>query len=117
MFKDLSESMIKSKRGKFKNEWGGQTSFTCSEVEEFWSYVAEEMYEEANENFMEAHIQRFEISIPQLDIPEYGNLLNLWSRQGEAIPYLRNRFNKMKIFFRNFLLLNLYCPNFAPENF
>lgn len=66
--------------------------FTSDEVEAFWSRIAAHSYEKSNKEFNKTHVQRFEISVPILQLPEDGRLLNLWSRQGEAIPYIRERF-------------------------
>ena len=66
--------------------------FAPHEVEAFWSTVASGEYEKANERVHDTHVQRFDISIPRLEIARQGRLLNVWSRQGEAIPYIRARF-------------------------
>jgi len=67
-------------------------SFTSEDVEAFWSEIAFHSYEAANTAIADTHTQRFDISIPRIKVPQNGNLLNLWSRQGEAIPYIRSRF-------------------------
>ena len=73
---------------------GSQTElpFSSGEVEAFWSRVASNRYEQANKQLHSTHIQRFAISVPRLKIPSNGRLLNLWSRQGEALPHIRARF-------------------------
>jgi SAM-dependent methyltransferase len=69
-----------------------ELGFTPQEVESFWSRVAEEHYLRANLQLHGTHVQRFDISVPRLGIPADGSLLNVWARQGEAIPYIRKRF-------------------------
>ena len=69
-----------------------ELGFTPEDVEAFWSNVAVEHYLRANLQLHGTHVQRFDISVPRLRIPEGGRLLNVWSRQGEAIPYIRDRF-------------------------
>ncbi len=68
-----------------------------AEVEAFWSSVARSRYEEANAAVDETHTQRFRISVPRLALPPEGRLLNIWSRQGEAIPYIRERFPSARL--------------------
>jgi len=66
--------------------------FSSEDVEAFWSRVALKHYEQANKHLHDTHIQRFVISVPILKIPGNGRLLNVWSRQGEALSYIRARF-------------------------
>ena len=63
--------------------------FTWEQVEAFWSHIAEIEYEDANDRFKASHCQRFHISIPHLYMFQGCTILNMWSRQGEAIPYIR----------------------------
>ena len=70
----------------------GELSFSSEEVEAFWSEVATGHYERANKRLHDAHVQRFDISVCRIEIPVDGRLLNVWSRQGEALPYIRARF-------------------------
>lgn len=72
-------------------------SFSSVEVEQFWSAVALREYAEANARWQDTHSQRYEISVPRLVLPEQGRLLNLWSRQGGAIPFIRRRFPKIDL--------------------
>ena len=81
--------MIKSKRCSFINDWHGQLNFSIEDVEKFWSKVAVHEYENANDTFSETHTQRFRISLKHLELKNNARLLNIWSRQGEAIPYIR----------------------------
>jgi SAM-dependent methyltransferase len=69
-----------------------ELAFSSAQVEAFWSAVAEHAYEDAHETLDATHVQRFRISVPRLALPPRGRLLNLWSRQGEAVPFLRERF-------------------------
>ncbi len=87
----------RSRRASYTREDPEKLDFSSSDVEMFWSKVAENDYEQANENLHNTHVQRFEISVPLLSLPVYGNLLNLWCRQGEAIPYIRRCHPKIKL--------------------
>jgi len=69
-----------------------ELSFTSEQVEAFWSSVASHEYDAAHEHLRGTHVQRFAISVPRLSLPPDGKLLNIWSRQGEAIPFIRGRF-------------------------
>lgn len=71
--------------------------FSSEDVETFWSGVARHHYGEANARFNKTHTQRFDIAIPRIQSLPSGKLLNLWSRQGEAIPYIRERFPKIEL--------------------
>lgn len=63
-------------------------TFTIDAVRAFWDRVAP-IYEPANETVGYVHTQRFEKTM------EYGNfrsgqrILNIWSRTGNLLPYLR----------------------------
>lgn len=87
----------KSTRGWFVDIAKTRLSFSCEDVERFWSLAALRDYEEANAQWQETHCQRYEISVPRLVLPERGRLLNLWSRQGEAIPFIRKRFPEIEL--------------------
>lgn len=73
-----------------------ENSFTIDEVSYFWDGVAE-IYDKANLNFKDAHCQRFSEAIKHLDINPGGNILNVWSRTGNAIPFLREKFPNIEI--------------------
>ncbi len=93
---------LRSKNGKksfraFYLKQSENLSFTSEEVEAFWSKVALQSYEAANATLSDTHTQRFDISIPMIKLPRNGKLLNLWSRQGEAIPYLHKRFPGVEV--------------------
>lgn len=76
-------------RAGYATDGGTELAFTSEQVEAFWSHVATEHYEAAHEALGATHVQRFDISVPRLDLPADGRLLNLWARQGEAIPFIR----------------------------
>ena len=95
-FSDYADSVRpKNSKKSFRASYSkqpGKLSFTSEEVEAFWSQVARQDYEAANTAIADTHTQRFAISIPRIKVPRNGKLLNLWSRQGEAIPHIRKRF-------------------------
>ena len=82
----------KSRRAHYSKDTDTELSFSSKNVEAFWSGIAEKEYEEANKALESTHKQRFDISVPRISMPHDGKLLNIWSRQGEAIPYIRARF-------------------------
>ncbi len=63
-------------------------NFKISEVTKFWDNIAEE-YDRINKNIGQAHYQRFTESIKYLNIKNGDRLLNIWSRTGNALPYLK----------------------------
>ncbi len=65
-------------------------NFTIDEVRNFWDGVAD-IYEKENEKISETHHQRFIESLKYLEIKDNHKILNIWSRTGAAIPYLRNK--------------------------
>lgn len=62
--------------------------FTIEEVRKFWDQVAES-YEPTNKKIGYVHTQRFEKAIKFGQIKPDMKILNIWSRTGNFIPYLR----------------------------
>ena len=87
----------KSVRMPYAKGCNAELAFSSGDVERFWSSVALCEYENANEKLDGFHSQRFTISVPRISMPSNGKLLNIWSRQGEALPYLRERFPHIEI--------------------
>lgn len=77
--------MIKnlSKNSKINN-------FTIKEVRDFWDSIVN-IYDSSNEQFSNTHLQRFKEIIRYLDLRPSQKILNIWSRTGLAIPYLRRK--------------------------
>lgn len=73
-----------------------ENSFTIDEVSYFWDGVAE-TYDKTNLNFKDAHYQRFNEAVKYLDIKPDGKILNIWSRTGNAIPFLREKLPSVEI--------------------
>jgi len=65
-----------------------ENKFTIDEVRSFWDKVAD-IYEPTNKNVGYVHYQRFEKTIEYGDIQHGSTILNIWSRTGNLIPYLR----------------------------
>jgi ubiquinone/menaquinone biosynthesis C-methylase UbiE len=65
-----------------------QNKFTIEQVADFWNNLGGK-YDDANENFQEVHNQRYEKTIEYLNLRPNDKILNVWSRTGNAIPYLR----------------------------
>ena len=62
-------------------------NFKIEEVRDFWDSVAE-IYNETNQKIGEVHYQRFVEGLKFLALKDGDRVLNLWSRTGNAIPYL-----------------------------
>ena len=63
-------------------------NFTIREVREFWDKVAP-VYEPLNKKVGYVHTQRFEKTLEFGTIKPGLKILNIWSRTGSLIPYLR----------------------------
>jgi len=64
--------------------------FSIEQVRVFWDQVSD-VYEFTNQQFGSTHLQRFEESMKHLDLKSNQKILNIWSRTGLAIPYLRRK--------------------------
>ena len=69
---------------EFKNK------FSMNSVREHWNKVSEE-YDYINEEIDETHTQRFREAIKYMELKPNDRILNIWSRTGKAIEYLRNK--------------------------
>lgn len=63
-------------------------NFTLEEVRNFWDKVAE-IYDETNKKIGPAHFQRFTEALKLLSLRDNDKVLNIWSRTGNALPYLK----------------------------
>ena len=74
-----------------------QNKFSEIEVRQFWDKVSE-IYDVANDDIGDAHYQRFKFAINY--IPKKGplNLLNVWSRTGNANTFLLKHNPEIKVF-------------------
>lgn len=71
-------------------------NFTMQEVENFWDSVAD-IYDKCNSDISGVHCQRFTESLKFLELKRNSKILNIWSRTGMAIPFLRMRESKLDI--------------------
>lgn len=71
-------------------------NFTMQEVENFWDSVAD-IYEKCNSDISGVHCQRFTESLKFLELKRNSKILNIWSRTGMAIPFLRTREKELDI--------------------
>jgi len=62
--------------------------FTLIDVRNFWDSVAD-IYEKENAKVGAIHNQRFIEAVKHLSLSKEKSLLNIWSRDGGAIPFLR----------------------------
>ena len=65
--------------------------FSIQEVEDFWDEVIE-LYDSSNEKIGYGHVQRFLHGLKYFQSPPNSRILNIWSRIGEAVPYMLERF-------------------------
>lgn len=64
--------------------------FNIKDVSDFWDSVASN-YDGINQKIGSTHYQRFTESIKHLKIKKNDKVLNIWSRTGNAIPYLEKK--------------------------
>lgn len=62
------------------------------EVEKFWDNIAGE-YDRINRKIGRAHFQRFKESLKYLDLKTDDKVLNIWSRTGNGISYIKETEN------------------------
>ena len=62
--------------------------FNIDEVRDFWDSVAD-IYESSNAKVGYVHYQRYEKALESGDLKSGQRVLNVWSRMGGLIPYLR----------------------------
>lgn len=67
-----------------------ENNFNIEEVASFWNKIGEN-YDKKNEKFKEVHQQRYVETMKYLDLKPEQKILNLWSRTGGAIKFLRNK--------------------------
>lgn len=63
-------------------------NFSIEDVRNFWDGVAD-IYDSANQKIGSAHFQRFSEALKCLNLKDGDKVLNIWSRTGNAIPYLK----------------------------
>jgi len=73
-----------------------KAGFTLEQVKEFWDSVAG-IYEKENAKVHAIHNQRFTEAVKHLQMTAPSKLLNIWSRDGGAIPYLYQTHSGVKI--------------------
>jgi ubiquinone/menaquinone biosynthesis C-methylase UbiE len=62
--------------------------FKIKEVRDFWDSIADE-YEPSNKKVGYVHTQRFEKALEYSKLEPKQTVLNIWSRTGNLIPYVR----------------------------
>lgn len=95
-------------------------NFDINEVRTFWENVANE-YNRINDKIGNVHYQRFVESVNKLheNKNQTINILNIWSRTGSAIPYLKKTYPKSNIFNLEVSqkMIELTQKKFPNENF
>lgn len=74
-----------------------ENNFTIEEVRDFWDNVSGS-YESSHDHIRDAHFQRFEEAHKHMFLKPEMNVLNVWSRTGEAIPYLRKQCRDINLY-------------------
>lgn len=67
-----------------------ENKFTIEEVKNFWDQMAP-LYDQINEKIGSTHYQRFSEALKYLALKNGAKVLNVWSRTGEAIPFLKSQ--------------------------
>lgn len=67
-----------------------ENNFTLDEVRRFWDKTAP-IYEKENQKVFSVHNQRFVEALKHLTINANDKILNIWSRTGTLIPFLRQK--------------------------
>lgn len=95
-----------------------ENNFTITDVAAFWDKVAEK-YDSTNLKFEEAHYQRFREAVKHLNAKKGARILNIWSRTGNAIPFLKEKFPDAEIINMEVSdnLILLARQKFPDENF
>lgn len=74
-----------------------KNNFTVKQVADFWDSVAD-VYDGINKKIGSTHYQRFTEAVKYLNLKKGDKLLNIWSRTGNAMPYLIEKFPEVKIY-------------------
>lgn len=91
--------------------------FSIKEVRDFWDGVAHE-YEGYNAQVGYVHTQRFERAMQFAEVTPGMDILNIWSRTGSLIPWLR-KVDSVKIENREVSpkLMNIAAERYPKESF
>lgn len=73
-----------------------KNKFTIEEVRKYWNQIAL-IYDQVNEKYKETHFQRFEEAMKYIDLKPKMKVLNIWSRTGYAISYLKKKCPEVEI--------------------
>ena len=73
-----------------------KNSFNIEQVRAHWDTVAHE-YDSINSKFDWTHTERFTTMQKFLPIKQGASILNVWSRTGKAIPYIREYYPQADI--------------------
>lgn len=74
-----------------------KNNFTINQVSDFWDSVAD-VYDGINKKIGSAHYQRFTEAVKYFKLKPGNKLLNIWSRTGNAVPYLTENFPAVEIY-------------------
>lgn len=74
-----------------------RNKFTIKDVSDFWDSITDK-YEDSHQNIQTAHFQRFHEAMKYLDLKPQNRVLNVWSRTGEAIPYLKEKCSAISLY-------------------
>jgi len=69
-----------------------QNDFTIQDVRNYWNKSAYK-YDPANKDVITIHNQRYTESLKHINLKNGDKVLNIWSRTGNAVPFLKNLAN------------------------
>jgi SAM-dependent methyltransferase len=72
-------------------------NFTIEQVRKYWDKVSD-VYTKANDKVGYVHYQRFEKAIQFSKIKKGQTVLNIWSRTGSLIPYIRRKYKSISLY-------------------
>lgn len=95
-----------------------KNNFTLEQVKKFWDEIAD-IYEKENKKVSKTHNQRFIEAIKYFDLNDRDKVLNIWSRTGSAIPFLRNKNKNIELYNLEVSpqMLKIAQVKFPHENF
>jgi len=73
-----------------------ENNFNIGEVASFWDKMGEN-YDAKNLMFRETHLQRYVESMKHLELRPGQKILNIWSRTGGAVEFLKNKEPQIEI--------------------
>ena len=74
-----------------------KNKFNIHQVRKHWDKVAK-IYDDCNKKPTNPHFQRFVVGVGYMDLKPKTKVLNIWSRTGDSISYLRGKCKEVKLY-------------------